>query len=107
MSRIHPSAQIALFVGGALGIGLVIFERVFPKLRPYSPSPAAFGLAFTTPGYNCISMFVGALIALILEKRNPPLAERTIIPTSSGVLAGEAITGIVIALLAAVGVLAA
>jgi OPT family oligopeptide transporter len=102
---LHPTAQIALFVGGALGIVLVLLERAFPKAKPWIPSPAGLGLAFTTPGYNSISMFLGAAIALWLEKRRPALAERGVIAASSGLIAGESLMGVLIAVLVVAGLL--
>jgi uncharacterized oligopeptide transporter (OPT) family protein len=102
-SSLHWTAQVALLVGGVLGMVLVLLERAFPAARAWIPSPAAFGLGFTTPAYNSISMFLGALIALILERRRPALAERTVIPVSSGILAGESVMGIVVAMLVVAG----
>ncbi len=104
-SSLHPSAQVALMVGAVLGIVLVLMEKAFPKLRPWIPSPAAFGLGFTTPAYNCVSMFAGALIALGLEKRRPVFAEKSIVPVASGLLAGESLMGILIAILVVMGML--
>lgn len=106
-SSLHPSAQIALLVGAVLGVALVLLEKAFPRLKPWIPSPAAFGLGFTTPAFNAVSMFVGAALALVLERSNRSLADRTIVPVSSGLLAGESLTGIVVALLGALGLLAA
>jgi uncharacterized oligopeptide transporter (OPT) family protein len=42
-------------------------------------------------------MFLGAVIALWLEKRNKEMAERYIVPVSSGIIAGESLIGILIA----------
>ncbi len=102
---LHPSAQIALAVGGGLGIALVLAERAFPKAKPYFPSPTGLGLAFTTPAYNSISMFIGAGIALWLEKKRPALAERTVVAASSGLIAGESLMGVFIAILVVAGLL--
>lgn len=106
-STLHPTAQVALVVGGVLGIVMVLLEKFVPGAKKWLPSPAAFGLGFTTPAYNAISMFVGALVALGLERGNRPLADRSVVPVSSGLLAGESIMGIVVAVLAALGLLAA
>jgi uncharacterized oligopeptide transporter (OPT) family protein len=106
-SSLHYTAQVALVVGGVLGIVAVLAERSFPRAKPYIPSPAAFGLGFTTPGYNCISMFLGALVAMAITKRNAPFAERTVVPTASGFIAGESLVGILVAALGVMGILAA
>jgi uncharacterized oligopeptide transporter (OPT) family protein len=63
------------------------------------------GLAFVIPAWNCISMFIGALIALIIAKRKPAIDEAYTIPVASGLIAGESIMGVAIALLMAFGIL--
>jgi uncharacterized oligopeptide transporter (OPT) family protein len=93
-------------VGGALvGIILTLIEHFAPRVSPYMPSPTGMGLAFVIPCWNSISMFVGSVIAWGLERRAPTIAERYTIPVSSGFIAGESIMGIVVAVLAATGVL--
>lgn len=88
-----------------MGIVLVLLENFFPKAKKYIPSPTGFGLAFTMPAYNTIAMFLGALVALLLTKRNPDLAEKTVVPVSSGFIAGESLMGVFIALLVVLGLL--
>lgn len=102
---LHPSARIALGVGAALGIALVLIEKAFPKQRRFIPSPTGLGLAFTTPAFNTISMFLGAFIALILERKRPALAEKAVVPVSSGFIAGESLVGVLIAALVVLGFL--
>ncbi|MFZ5478808.1 MAG: OPT family oligopeptide transporter [Myxococcota bacterium] len=102
---LHPTGQIALVVGAVLGIVLVLLEKAFPKAKAFIPSPMGFGLAFTTPGYNVISMFIGATIALVLSRRNPKVAEDTVVPVSSGLIAGESLMGVAIAALVVAGLL--
>ena len=93
-------------VGAAgLGIVLVLIERSFPKAKAYIPSATGLGLAFTTPGYNSISMFIGASIALWLEKRHPAIAEKGVVAASSGLIAGESLMGVLIAVLVVAGLL--
>jgi len=86
---------------------LVLLERALPRWKAWIPAPTAFGLAFTVPGYNTLSMFLGAAIALVLEKTRPALAERTVVPVSSGLIAGESLMGIFVKLLGVAGLLAA
>ncbi len=95
--KLHPSAQLALAIGASLGVVLVLVERRFPKWKPYIPSAAGVGLGFTTPASNTISMFIGALIALWLSRRDAK-AEETLVPVSSGALAGESLTSVAVRL---------
>ena len=99
--------KLLIAVGALSGIVLVVLERMLPKHKKYIPSAIGFGLAFTLPASNCISMFLGALIVLVLEKTKPRVAEGYVVPVASGVLAGESLIGVVIALLTTFGVIAA
>ncbi|WP_176736406.1 OPT family oligopeptide transporter [Oligoflexus tunisiensis] len=102
---LHPTAQVALLVGGLLGIAFVLLERYLPRWKKFIPSPVGLGLAFTMPAYNTIAMFIGACIALWLEKKRPELAEKSVIPIGSGFIAGESLMGVLIAILVVIGVL--
>jgi uncharacterized oligopeptide transporter (OPT) family protein len=101
IESLHPTAQIAIGVGAALGIGMAVLEHYVPRVKRWMPSPTGFGLGFTVPAYNAISMFLGALVAYVMEKRAPALAERTVVATSSGLIAGESLMGVAIAIWAA------
>jgi uncharacterized oligopeptide transporter (OPT) family protein len=57
------------------------------------------------PGYNSIAMFLGGLIAEVLRRKRPALAERAIVPVASGFIAGESLMGVLIAVLIALGIL--
>jgi uncharacterized oligopeptide transporter (OPT) family protein len=84
----------------------VLLDRFLPEnLRPFVPSPTGVGLAFVIPAFNSISMFIGSLIALVLYRSRPATAETYVIPVASGIVAGESLMGVAIALLSATGVL--
>jgi OPT family oligopeptide transporter len=96
---LHPTARIGLVVGALVGILLPLLEIWFPKQKKYIPSATGLGIAFTINGFNVISMFIGALAALWFAKLRPQLAERYTVPVSSGIIAGESLMGVAIALL--------
>lgn len=102
---LHPTAQAGLVLGGVLGVVLVLLERFVPSLKPFLPSPTGFGLGFTTPAYNSMNMFVGALIAILLERTKPEFAEKSLVPAASGVVAGCSLMGVLIAALSIAGLL--
>ena len=102
---LHPTAKLGLLVGGTTGIIIPMLELAMPKRRKYIPSAMGLGLAMVIPFWNSLSMFIGGAIALIMEKNWKTIAEIYIIPVSSGVIAGESIIGIVIALLMSTGIL--
>ena len=100
-----PSARVGLVIGAALGILLPVLEMTFPKQKKFIPSPTGLGIAFTINGFNVISMFLGSLLALGFAKANPRAAERYTVPVSSGIIAGESLMGVAIAILGAFHVL--
>jgi uncharacterized oligopeptide transporter (OPT) family protein len=63
------------------------------------------GLAFVIPFWNTLSMFVGALAAWVLLRVHREVAERHTISVASGLIAGESLMGVALALLAAAGVM--
>jgi uncharacterized oligopeptide transporter (OPT) family protein len=85
-------------VAFVLGVLIVLIDRFFPKLKPYTPSPAALGIALTAPAYQGLAMFAGALIVWILERRAAKLNEAYTIPVVSGCIAGESIMGVCLAI---------
>ena len=95
---LHPAARMAMLVGGIVGIIIPLLEMAFPKHRKYIPSAMGLGLSMVIGFYNSFSMFLGGLIALIFEKTNRAKAEKYIIPVSSGIIAGESLMGVGIAL---------
>ncbi|HET6373868.1 MAG TPA: OPT family oligopeptide transporter [Candidatus Polarisedimenticolia bacterium] len=100
-------ARRAIAVGLLLGIALALAERLAPKaIRPWVPSPAGLGIAMVFPGSNAIAMFLGSLIAEVLRRRQPAFAERYVVPVSSGLIAGESLMGILVAMLVVFKVLA-
>jgi OPT family oligopeptide transporter len=106
LSSLDSTERWGLAIGGMVGIFLPILERLWPsKAQRFIPSAMGLGLAFVIPFWNTLSMFVGALIAWILAKKARELAESYTIPVASGLIAGESLMGIVIALLAALGIM--
>ena len=99
ISQLPMSSRWLILAGSTLGIVLVVLERTLPKYKKYIPSATGLGLVFTLSFANAFSMFVGACIALVLEKRKPALAERYVIPVSSGIIAGEGIMAVLIKIL--------
>jgi len=85
-----------IFAGGVVGVLLTLTPVLFPKYREYLPSASAFGLAWVFPWYYALLFFLGALIALLLERRKPKLAEQLTLPVASGVVAGGSLMGVVL-----------
>ena len=92
-----PTARLGLVIGAVIGIILPMLEMIFPKRKAWIPSATGLGLAFTINGFNSISMFIGALIALWMAKKIPAIHEKYTVPVSSGIIAGESLMGVAIA----------
>jgi OPT family oligopeptide transporter len=108
IGALHPTSKTAILVGLLLGVALALLEKFAPRpLRPWLPSPSGVGIAMVIPASNCIAMFLGAAIAEWLRRRRPALAEKTVVPVASGLIAGESLMGILIAFLIVSGVIAA
>jgi uncharacterized oligopeptide transporter (OPT) family protein len=105
LKTLPPGAVAAMAVAFAVGVIIVVIDNVFPKAKPYTPSPAALGIALTIPGATSFAMFLGAFIVWILGKTAPKLNDMYTIPVASGCIAGESIMGVVIATLIALGVM--
>jgi uncharacterized oligopeptide transporter (OPT) family protein len=105
LSTLPRSAVMAMIIAFVVGVAIVIIDRVFPKARPYTPSPAALGIALTIPAYTSFSMFLGAFIVWILERKAPKWNNTYTIPIASGCIAGESIMGVILAALMAFGVM--
>lgn len=106
IGALDGAARTGILVGSLLGVALALLEKLAPRpLRPWIPSPSGLGIAMVIPGSNGIAMFTGALIAEVLRRRRPALAERYVIPVSSGLIAGESLMGVLIALLIVAGIL--
>lgn len=86
----------SIVIGGLVGIALPLLERLLPKYRAWVPSASGLGLAWTFHWYYSLLFFVGAVIGHLLEKRRPKLARDYTFPVASGIIAGEALMGVVL-----------
>jgi putative OPT family oligopeptide transporter len=99
-------ARAGIGIGLLLGVALALAEKFAPRaFKPWVPSASGLGIAMVIPGSNAIAMFLGSLIAEILRRRKPAFADRYVVPVSSGLIAGESLMGILVAMLIVFGVL--
>jgi len=100
LESLHPTARIALVIGGVVGIVLVLLPRYLPKkARVWVPSPLGLGLAFTFHFWYAMSMFIGGVAQYVVSRRNPKAESTFTVPMASGLIAGESLMGIFIILL--------
>jgi uncharacterized oligopeptide transporter (OPT) family protein len=104
---LKPEAKQAIVVGLLLGAVLALLEKFAPKpLKPYVPSPSGLGISMVIPGSNSIAMFLGGLLAELVRRFWPRIATNYLVPISSGLIAGESLMGVAVAMLIVSGVLA-
>jgi len=105
LRTLPPSAVVAIGIAFVVGMAIVVVDRVFPKAKPYTPSPAALGIAFTIPAYTSFAMFLGSVIAWVLERKAAKWHDMYTVPIASGCVAGESIMGVILAALMVLGIL--
>ncbi len=105
LSTLPPTAVWFLLYGSLFGAAITLLEKFFPSLKSkvWLPSPAALGMAMIIPAQYSISMFIGAMGALIMSKAAKKANEMYTIPVASGFVAGESLTGVFFAIMAALG----
>jgi uncharacterized oligopeptide transporter (OPT) family protein len=104
-SALPPAAVEGMVIGGLAGIVLAVLEKTLPKrIRNWVPSPTSLGLAFVIPAYNAISMFLGAIAAWALGRWVPNWSTRFLLIFASGLIAGESLSGVVLAVMEILGV---
>ncbi len=105
-ASLSAAQQQASAIAALLGVALALLERLAPaSVRRVLPSPAGLGIAMVIPAGSAFAMFVGASVAEIVRRRRPAAVDSVVVPLSSGVIAGESIVGIGIAMLIVAGVL--
>jgi uncharacterized oligopeptide transporter (OPT) family protein len=102
VGSLPPSARMGLVIGAVMGLVLPLLEMKFPRAKKFIPSATGIGLAFTINGFNSVSMFLGSCLALYLSKRHKSWHEAYTVPVASGIIAGESLMGVGIALTTAI-----
>lgn len=103
LHSVPPSAQLAIVIGGLIGIALPLIQASLPpKARHYVPSAMGLGLAWVVPWYNALGFAIGAVFAWVWSLTHKKSADKFTIPIASGVVAGEALMAAMIAIAATV-----
>ena len=104
ISSMPPGALEAMAIGGSVGILLAILEKTLPKkAAAFVPSPASLGLAFTIQAWTSFSLFAGSMLGWVLRRYKPEWSEKYLTVAASGVIAGESLVGVAIAVHALLG----
>jgi uncharacterized oligopeptide transporter (OPT) family protein len=92
---------VGLLIGIAVGILLTLLTE---KYAEAVPSPAAIGIGMLIPASVLITFILGGVGQLIWARSSTKSEKDFRVPLASGLIAGEAILAVVLAILAAVGV---
>lgn len=99
IGALPESARYGILIGAVIGLVLTIVETVYPRLRKFIPSSMGLGLAWVMPFQNCLSFFLGAMVAWIWKKANAKTADTFTVPIASGAIAGESLACAFIAII--------
>jgi uncharacterized oligopeptide transporter (OPT) family protein len=95
-------APVAALVAGIAAIALTLLQRV-KRVQRFLPSPIAMGLAFVMPFSLAATLALSAFGFGIAAARAPAWFERNGPSLGSGLVVGEAVPGLVIALILLLG----
>src|SRR5258705_510224 len=101
LKALPPGCLVGLLIGIAVGIALTLLAE---KYAAYVPSPSAMGIGMLLNASVLITFILGGVAQLFWAKTSPSSEDAFRIPLASGLIVGEAILAVVLALLAAFGV---
>lgn len=101
LKALPPGCLIGLVIGITVGIVLTLLAEKWGDLVP---SPSAMGIGMLITAAVLLTFILGGIGQLIWAKVSPQTEKDYRIPLASGLIAGEAIIAVVLAIMAATGV---
>jgi len=95
--------DIALYISIFIGIIIPVVEKYKPNEAQFLPSAMGLGLAMVLPAFYAVVMFAGALVQWLLSLKWKEMMDKYSVAVASGGIAGEGITGAVIAVIQVFG----
>ncbi len=102
-SSLPAGAMSAALVGAVVGV-LIPFLAKVKRVAKWLPSPIALGIAFMVTPYSAMAMWLGAVLTSATKSRNPDSVDRYGASLASGLIAGEGLMMVVVAILLIFGV---
>lgn len=103
IKSLPPHAMTAALIGAIIGFAMPFVARI-KGVGKWLPSPIALGIAFMVTPYSSLSMWLGAVVTSYYTKRNPEAVDRYGASLASGLIAGEGLMMVVVAVLLILGV---
>ncbi len=100
-SNLPRGCLVGLLIGIAVGILLTLLAE---KWGDYVPSPSAMGIGMLITAAVLLTFILGGVAQLIWARVHPSSEKAYRIPLASGLICGEAIIAVVLAIMAAAGV---
>jgi uncharacterized oligopeptide transporter (OPT) family protein len=99
IENLPQGAVAAMIWGGVYGVLGAVLEKLLPKnWAVWVPSPTAVGIAFVIPAFYSVSMAFGGVLAWLLMKKVKDWATRFMIVLAAGLIAGDSLTGVGLAM---------
>jgi OPT family oligopeptide transporter len=103
-SALPPQSSWGILFGCIVGVTLALTNKIVglvggDNYAYYVPSALAFGIGMIVPPRQSIIMFAGACLYLVWKRGWPQSANKYFFAVSSGLIAGEGLMGIVVAVL--------
>lgn len=96
-------AMTAALIGAIIGFAMPFIAKI-KGVGKWLPSPIALGIAFMVTPYSSLAMWLGAIVTAYYTKRNPDAVERYGASLASGLIAGEGLMMVVVAIFLILGV---
>jgi OPT family oligopeptide transporter len=103
IKSLPPHAMTAAMVGAVVGVVIPIIGAANKKIGKWLPSPIALGIAFMVTPYSALAMWLGAFLTFLYNKKNADRVNRFAASLASGLIAGEGLMMVVIAVLLILG----
>src|SRR6266566_2544716 len=94
-SALPPGCLVGLLIGIVVGIGLTLLAEMYSQK---TPSPAAIGIGMLINASVLITFILGGVAQLFWAKTSPTSEGEFRVPLASGLIVGEAILAVVLAL---------
>jgi len=95
ISSLPPDRLWALVIGCVVGVLITFGEQRSRKV----PSSTGIAIGMLVPGSVIFTMVLGGLFLTLWDRVNPKRAEKLATPLASGMIAGEAIVAVVLAII--------